>query len=138
MEEYQGQNESKIKNLKNDLYSRDREISELKTELEKWSTRANDLVNSEVPRLLEERDKYKELHKQALDVIDFKSDELSASKNRIKELEEGLTEMRIKAMELMDHCLENKYLDDEDETEGQVEFNVACSKSLDLLTKKQG
>ena len=66
--------------------------------------------------------------------IDYLS---KSQQERIKELEEGLAEMRIKAMELMDHCLENKYLSDEDETDGQIEFNETCSKSLELLTKNK-
>jgi hypothetical protein len=58
-------------------------------------------------------------------------------KEQNKQLSEALTNLQKEAEDLMEFCIDRKYLDNEDLTDGQLLFDEAVFKSKEALTNYQ-
>lgn len=83
----------------------------------------------------------KELQQKLSDNGDSSLDWLEL-RNKLKQTEaintellKGIENLKKEAEDLMDFCIDRKYLDLEDETDGQVSFNKAILKAKSLLSK---
>lgn len=76
------------------------------------------------------------VHEKSEEIIGL-SYKLDTAESELKQAKEALSELSKEAEDLMDFCIDRKYLDNEDKTDGQILFDTALIKAKKLLTPKK-